>query len=288
MKARIRHFYEIIAGMLLSLLGFTSCNKGGGKDDPYEDIKAEYGMPHADYVIQGTVTSADDNKPIKGIKATFRRLQYVENGKKYYEEMPFTTDGEGKVNGSFQAFPLGDEEIDVLLEDVDGAENGYFMGKRLPKADLNISLDDSKKGSWYTGKYTISFEASLYEEAPAEYGMPHAKYKIIGTVTDPEGNPIPGIEILAKLWQTNQNPEEGEPMEPGQTNASGKFSLEGTAMPEAVGVHLELNDIDGEQNGGLFESAKADAQLEKQGEGDGNWFDGTFGATLDVQLKKAE
>ena len=104
MKAKVKHLYEIIAGAILSMLGF-GCTPSNNPDnpDPYRDMVAEYGQPHADYVIIGEVSSELTNEPIPGIKATFKRYVYTDNnGQKQYENQVFTTDSDGKINSPME------------------------------------------------------------------------------------------------------------------------------------------------------------------------------------------
>lgn len=290
MKAKVRHLYEIIAGAILSLLGF-GCTPSSSPDkpDPYHDIPVEYGVPHADYVIMGSVTSQNTSEPIPGIKATFRRYSYTDNdGKKHYENQEFVTDAEGKINAPMQEymFPLwGDDQYSIILEDIDGPQNGgLFESHEIAKED--ITIEQTKKGSgWYEGAFTLSFNAKMYEEMPAEYGMPHANYKVVGKVTDEDGNPIPGIEVLAKLWKQGAEVD-GQPIN-ARTDQDGNYVLSAQAWPGAEGARIEFTDTDGEENGGLFDTFSGEASLEKTAQGDGKWYEGDFSGELNVKLKKA-
>ncbi|MBR6306312.1 MAG: radical SAM-associated putative lipoprotein [Bacteroidales bacterium] len=164
MKARIRHFYEIIAGAVLSLLGFTGC-------DPLNVIinsRVEYGMPHATFKVTGTVKAEDTGNPVQGIKVKFR--QHVdgsedENGNPFYTEVEFSSDEDGKVEGSFVEWP-DDKNIEFTFEDIDGEENGgYFAPDTLRGKDIKIEFEEAKKSTWYKGTYNISFEEKLKKSA---------------------------------------------------------------------------------------------------------------------------
>ena len=78
MKARIKHIYEIIAGAILSLLGFNGC------DENIFIGPVEYGMPHATFEVKGTVKAEDTGESVKGIKVKLRH---------YTEETRGTQDG---------------------------------------------------------------------------------------------------------------------------------------------------------------------------------------------------
>jgi putative lipoprotein (rSAM/lipoprotein system) len=177
MKARIRQFYEIIAGAILSLLGFNGCE---------ENIfigPVEYGMPHGTFVVKGTVEAEDTGAPVEGIKVKFR--QHVdgredENGKPYYEEIEFSSDKDGKAETSFTQWP-DVNDIEFTFEDVDGEENGgYFAPDTLRGKDIKVTLEEDKKSTWNKGTYNLSFAARLkkvYEYPVEMYGVPQAPYK---------------------------------------------------------------------------------------------------------------
>ena len=157
MKARIKHIYEIIAGAILSLLGFNGC-------DSIFFGPLEYGMPHATFAVKGTVKAEDTGNPVEGIKVKFR--QHVdgredENGKPYYEEIEFSSDKDGKVETSFTEWP-DVNDIEITFEDVDGEENGgRFAPDTLRGKDIKITLDEDEESSWNKGTYNISFEEKL-------------------------------------------------------------------------------------------------------------------------------
>lgn len=157
MKARIRHFYEIIAGAILSFLGFTSCEIIG--PDMYGPAPAEYGMPHATFKLMGNVTAEDSGNPIEAIKVKFR--QRLNDDDEYAREIETASDKDGKVNTSFTEWTDA-EIIELTFEDVDGEENGgFFAPDTLRKKDLKIEFVEDKESNWHQGTYTISFDAKL-------------------------------------------------------------------------------------------------------------------------------
>ena len=157
MKARIRHIYEIIAGAILSFLGF------GGCDNIIIGPK-EYGMPHATFAIKGTVKADDTGNPVEGIKVKFRQhLDEMEdeNGKPFYREIEFSSDKDGKAETSYSEWPdVGD--VEITFEDVDGEANGgFFAPDTLRGNDIKIEFKEDKKSNWHRGTYNISFEEKL-------------------------------------------------------------------------------------------------------------------------------
>ncbi len=157
MKAKVRHIYEMIAGAILSLLGFTSCDKENIGEN-YRQRKAEYGMPHATFKVIGDVKTVESGKPIEGIVVKFGRESEKD---RTWETAEFKSDKDGKVDGAAQAWP-SDEGIMLTFEDIDGDENGgLFAPDTLRAKDLKITFVEDKDSHWHKGVYTVSFEAKL-------------------------------------------------------------------------------------------------------------------------------
>ena len=108
-----------------------------------------------------------------------------------------------------------------------------------------------------------------------EYGCPHAEFKIIGTVKDEAGNPIPGIQIKSENIWTDDT----------KTAQDGSYSIASEGFPSET-IQLIFEDVDGEENGGKFKTLEAEAKLKQTQTGDGNWDDGTYEGSLDVTLEK--
>ena len=157
MKAKVRHIYEMIAGAILSLLGFTSCDKEDFGEN-YRERRVEYGMPHATFKVIGDVKAADNGKPIDGIVVKFSREG---DGSRTWETAEFKSDKDGKVDGAAQAWP-SDKDIMLTFEDIDGEENGgLFAPDTLRAKDLQIKFVENPEKGWNKGVYTVSFEARL-------------------------------------------------------------------------------------------------------------------------------
>ena len=160
MKARIKHLYEIIAGAILSVLGFNSCEDGL----VIFDGPVEYGMPHATFKIIGDVKSEETGNPIEGIVVKFRQNQ---DEFEFRDRAEFKTDKDGKINETFRDWPEA-ENIEFTFEDVDGDENGgKFLPDTLRQKDLKIDFVEDKKSSWHKGDYTITFEAKMKQAGGA-------------------------------------------------------------------------------------------------------------------------
>ena len=119
----------------------------------------------------------------------------------------------------------------------------------------------------------------------AEYGQPHATYKVIGQVTDEGGKPIPGIEVKGNLNYVKDGPLQLM-NKTVTTGRDGKYILDSANWPGSTSATLEFTDIDGEANGGEFESATLSTSLQKVAEGDGHWYEGSYTGTGNIRLKK--
>ena len=138
----------MVAGAILSLLGFSSC------EEIFEPV-LEYGSPHATFKVVGDVKAADSGKPIEGIVVKFSRESVS------WETAEFKSDKNGKVDGSTQAWP-SEKDIMLTFADEDGEEHGgLFAPDTLRAKDLKIEFVEDKTSTWHKGVYTVSFEAKL-------------------------------------------------------------------------------------------------------------------------------
>ena len=71
------------------------------------------------------------------------------------------------------------------------------------------------------------------------------------------------------------------------TDENGKYAFNGSAWK----YQLKFEDIDGEENGGLFQTKEIEGgftQADLVEKGDGRWYDGKFVKTEDVKLEKID
>ena len=114
----------------------------------------------------------------------------------------------------------------------------------------------------------------------AEYGSPSVDYRVIGEVSDEEGNPLEGIRVIVE-----KNSHMADTV---YTDAKGAFQTENI---NSVGFYIHdvaFDDVDGEAGGGEFESAKVpikDFERKKIKEGEG-WYNGEYELSTKVQMKK--
>ena len=158
MKRLILKPYDKIIIALLGLIGLlTGC-------DLIHPPVAEYGVPHADYEINGTVTDSTTSSPVKNVQVIISRSVTT-----VQKDTTFThvdtlavkeTDSSGKYDAQFQTFPLEDLSFNVKANDIDGPGNGGdFSTKQL---DVVFKLSDLSGGKgWYNGKALKTMDFKL-------------------------------------------------------------------------------------------------------------------------------
>lgn len=121
-------------------------------------------------------------------------------------------------------------------------------------------------------------------EIPSAYGTPTANYIYTGTVTDKEGNPIEGIDVVFHgIVESTMNASLVVKTYEDGTFRTGYLNTSRTRVKT-----IDFVDRDGEANGGDFESLTLevkDLDSKKVTEGSG-WYEGEFEVKVDVQLEK--
>lgn len=124
----------------------------------------------------------------------------------------------------------------------------------------------------------------------AEYGTPHVSFRATARVVTEEGNPVEGIRVAIyhQSWDGEYYCEDFE-WRTGYTDYEGR--IDATASPHSVPDKLVVEDVDGEANGGEFESQiiELTGKWQQTADGDGNWYGGEYKATLgDIVLQQKE
>ena len=121
--------------------------------------------------------------------------------------------------------------------------------------------------------------------SPVEYGVPHADYELKGVITAKEtAKPIPNIMVIRSIYENF-----GDTL---YTDSGGKYAFEFNDFPphpEGV-LHLKIEDIDGEDNGGFFGTKEINVEFTqadqvKKGK---SWYDGKFVKTQNIELEKID
>lgn len=105
------------------------------------------------------------------------------------------------------------------------------------------------------------------------YGTPEADYKVKGTVRDPQGNPIEGIEV-SMAYRSSVTDDEG------------KYSI--TVRYDAWSSHLTVrfSDIDSTENGLYADTTVVvDYSNANFTGGHGEWYEGTATREVDMTMR---
>lgn len=152
MKTKIYRLYGAVLSVLLSVLGFSSCSK--------EEMMEEYGSPHADFIMQGTVTDEQGNE-INGILVSAEDYQDISDGRHWYNLFSKKTDYYGEYYLYFENV-LGSKYTKLIVQDVDGEANGGEFASDTLDIDYE-SAEQIKKsdGNWYEGTFRITQNIQL-------------------------------------------------------------------------------------------------------------------------------
>ena len=145
MKTKIYRLYGAVLSVLLSVLGFSSCSK--------EEMREEYGSPHADFIMQGTVTDEQGN--------IINDYQDFDDGRCWYNLASKKTAYYGEYYLYYQDFP-GSKYTKLIVQDVDGEANGGEFASDTLDIDYE-SAEQIKKGdgNWYEGTFRITQNIQL-------------------------------------------------------------------------------------------------------------------------------
>ena len=122
--------------------------------------------------------------------------------------------------------------------------------------------------------------ASCEEIGKAEYGVPHVSFKLKARVVDEAGKPIQGIEVRT---------EDDERFEynTGISDYQGNIDAYGGFWPGAENGRVQFIDIDGEANGGEYETQFVKlTNVEQLEEDDGNWYHGAYRVDVGTVVMK--
>jgi len=146
MSHKIIKGYNKVIAFLLSILGigssvtFTACDVVNGG--------CEYGTPHADFKITGTVTN-ESGGTVNGVKVLMM-----------YDST--YTDANGDYTIVAEDFP-DDQTFPIQFIDIDGDDNG-----KLQTLDTTVVFVDPEfengDNHWYSGETATEFDVTLKED----------------------------------------------------------------------------------------------------------------------------
>ena len=138
---------------------------------------------------------------------------------------------------------------------------------------------------WYNAVLTALLAMLGYEscssDSVVEYGTPNADFQIKGQVTYEGGIPIPGIRVRAPYSYIDGS--EGQNV---LTDENGRFELD--EFHSMLYGKLYVEDIDGENNGGEFQSDTIDIWdlPKKEVEKGSGWYEGKYEVTANIKLNQ--
>jgi len=125
---------------------------------------AEYGTPHADYEIKGTVTDSITASPIQNARIIItQNHSYLNGGQTLIHINTLAikqTDSAGKYDILVGSFPLEEVSFQLKVDDTDGSVNGgEFVSQAKEVLFLRSELTGGK--SWYSGKAAKTIDIKL-------------------------------------------------------------------------------------------------------------------------------
>ena len=146
---------------IIGMLGFGSCEK---EKEPLD----EYGSPHADYTVKGTVVSKTTGKPIGGIRVVVPRVDhhqrptsgFIPDQRVISNEVNdiIYTKGDGVFEYKYKGIQSNDS-TNIIMKFEDITENPQF---KTDSTKVTFFLSDLKGGSgWYQGRATKEINIKL-------------------------------------------------------------------------------------------------------------------------------
>ena len=159
MKVKFYRWYNSLLASLLTFLGY-GCTMNE-PIDMYGTPILMYGTPTVTYNIKGTVTD-EDGKAINGIKVKATINTSDEANTEHILDAKIT-DAEGKyIMKIYDYIPVNDSNHKLIIEDIDGAENGgEFQSDTIKVTDLEIKKISGPDGEWNLGVFEINADAKL-------------------------------------------------------------------------------------------------------------------------------
>ena len=134
-----------------------------------------------------------------------------------------------------------------------------------------------KMKRWLLTSFAAILGINCSCEQVEEYGTPYASFVLKGNVSDPDGHPIPGINVKMDYNET-------------YTGTDGSYNLSRDGIPgESVTYDVIFSDVDSIENG-LFSDDTIPVTFRRSdlSGGDGHWNEGSATKTLNVILKRKE
>ena len=195
MKLKFLTLQNWLLGALLGALGFGGCHSAKRtalveperveepapksatdtipkpQPRPRDEMMLMYGVPTVEYHVSGRVVSPN-GKPVanaevmildEGIEATedtiYGNPAYIE---RYARRNAVRTDKDGRFNAKASFTPK--RNVQVLVRDVDGSDNGSYRHKVVDVTNEMNDIDTSKRDGWKIGEAGTEVEIKLEEK----------------------------------------------------------------------------------------------------------------------------
>ena len=160
MKVRFNRWYNTVLTALLSMLGF-----GCSSEEPMDMYgpPVEYGVPHADYILKGTVTD-ETGTAVQGIKTSLKEVHKYDTGTYTYGIDSIQTNESGNYQLQFaKESSFYKESIKLIVEDIDGEANGGEFLSDTIDIDYNkaVKVRKGDREGWYEGTYEVVTDIKL-------------------------------------------------------------------------------------------------------------------------------
>jgi putative lipoprotein (rSAM/lipoprotein system) len=147
MKKLILKRYDRIIIVILGLIGFlTGCNL-------IHPPLVEYGVPHAEYEMKGTVTDSITSSPVQNIRVIISQTQNNGNlASPTIDTLSIKeTDSSGKYDILITHFPSDSIIFHVRVDDMDGTANGGDFNSQTKDVLFRQTDLTGTTGDWYDG-----------------------------------------------------------------------------------------------------------------------------------------
>lgn len=150
-------FYRWYDGLLAALLTFLGYGCSLNSPEDMYGVPVEYGVPVTSFKVVGTVTD-ESGKPIPGIQTKIQRKIAEQE---HLGADSTKTDAEGAFSNQFSTSSVQDlQDYRLIVEDVDGAENGEFKSDTLSLEALERKQISQTSSSWKK-EYELKAEVKL-------------------------------------------------------------------------------------------------------------------------------
>lgn len=128
----------------------------------------------------------------------------------------------------------------------------------------------------------MGFASCIGGEAPAEYGMPYAKYEIKGKVQNEKKQPLKGMRMIVKEHPPVASSYYSDRKDTLYTENTGEYAFKKEDAWPRMSYRIVCEDP-----AGVYKADSVDVEMKPEG-GKGNWYEGSDSKTVDFELKKKQ